>query len=465
MAFGYPVMLEVRGRRCVVIGGGSVGEGKVRGLVSAGAHVILISPEVSPGLKELAELGVVSVVRRPYRNGDLSGAFLAIAATDDEVINAEIHREAEREGVLLNAVDDVRHCHFAVPSIVRRGDLVVTVSTGGRAPALAKKLRRDLGREFGEEYAALVDLLADAREAALPVREALDFDEWARRWERALRADLINLVRNGKHKEARESVLADLAGESSPAGGHVWIVGAGPGDPDLITVRGRRALEGADVIVYDRLVDPGLVEGRNTVYVGKTPGGHGACQQEINSTLVELARQGLRVVRLKGGDPFVFGRGGEEAEALASEGIDFTVVPAPTSAIAAVAAAGIPVTDRRHSSSVAIVTGHCGGPRPVEWRKLSSAVDTIVVLMGTTNLELITGELLAGGLSPRTPAAVIENGTLPAQRVVVSDLEGVTAASKGAAMKSPSLLVVGAVVGLRDRLTPRLPSERSGKER
>ncbi|HEX2053584.1 MAG TPA: siroheme synthase CysG, partial [Actinomycetota bacterium] len=453
MAFGYPVMLEVRGRRCVVVGGGAVGESKVRGLLSAGAEVTVIDPKPTGTLEDLAELGGVTLVRRAYRKGDLAGAFVAIAATDDGATNSEIFAEAQQERVLLNAVDDSQYCHFAVPSIVRRGDLLLTLSTGGKAPALAKRLRKGLASQFGEEYATLVDLLAEVREAALAVRD-VDFDEWAARWEAALEDDLIGLVRAGRYGEVKDHVWRHLNAEREPAAGHVWIVGAGPGDPGLITVDGRRALDRADVVVYDRLVDPSLVEGKEAVYAGKTPGKHGPSQTDINQTLVRLAGEGRRVVRLKGGDPFVFGRGAEEAEALAEAGIGFTVIPAPTSAIAAAAAAGIPVTDRRFSSSVAIVTGHCGGPREVDWRALAGAVETIVVLMGLANAEPIAAELMAGGLSPSTPVAAIENGTRPDQRVVVTDLQNLPQAAAAAGLGSPSLLVIGQVVTLREKLAP-----------
>lgn len=449
MAFGYPVMLEVRGRRCVVIGGGVIGEGKVQGLVAAGAHVTVVDGRFTPGLLELAGRGSVTLVRRNYLPGDLAGAFVAIAATDDGATNSQIYAEAEAEGVLFNAVDDSRYCHFAVPSIVRRGNLLMTLSTGGKSPALAKRLRSRLSREFGEEYGTLVDLLAEVREAALPER-TVGFDEWAARWEAALKPDLAGLVREGRHQEVKDSVRRILDGGLSP--GHVWIVGAGPGDPGLITVKGRQALDEADVVVYDRLVDPSLVEGKQAIYAGKDPGGHSAPQAEINQTLIRLAREGRNVVRLKGGDPFVFGRGSEEAEALAEQGIAFTVIPAPTSAVAALAAAGIPVTDRRFSSSVAIVTGHCGGSRPVDWRGLASAVDTIVVLMGMANLAHIAAELQAGGLNPGTPAALVENGTRPDQRVVVAELGSLAEVAGAEGLGSPSLVVIGEVVKMRERI-------------
>lgn len=449
MAFGYPVMLEVRGRRCVVIGGGTIGEGKVLGLLDGGASVTVIDPNPSSRLEQLAGEGRVALVRRNYQHGDLKGAFVAIAATDDNSANAEVFREADAEGVLLNAVDDSRYCHFSVPSIVRRGELMLTLSTGGKSPALAKSIRKKLSTQFGEEYAVLVDLLAEVREEALPLRK-VGFDEWAARWERALKPDLIALVREGRHQELKDSVMRCLKGEESP--GHVWIVGAGPGDPELITLKGRRALDAADVVVYDRLVDPSLVEGKEAIYAGKTRGGDSARQEEINATLVRLAGEGRNVVRLKGGDPFVFGRGSEEAEALVDAGIGFTVIPAPTSAIAALAAAGIPVTDRRYSSSLAIVTGHSGGPRPVDFKALASAVETIVVLMGINNLKEITDGLLSGGLPPATPAAIVQNGTRPDQRVIVGDLDSLTDVAAGAGLGSPCLVVFGDVVSLRSKL-------------
>ena len=452
MAFGYPVMLEVRGRLCVVVGGGEVGEAKVRGLLSAGAHVTVVDPAPGPAIEDLAELGAVTLVRRSYETGDLEGAFVAVAATDDSAVNSRIFAEAEAGKVLLNAVDDVQHCHFAVPSIIRRGDLLMTLSTGGKAPALSKRMRKQLSREFGEEYATLVDLLGEVREEAAALRQEVGFSEWAARWEAALDADLISLVRKGRYQEVKDHVLGVLAGGRQERAGHVWIVGAGPGDPGLITVDGRRALDRADVVVYDRLVDPSLVEGKEAVYAGKTPGDSSASQEEINQTLLRLARQGKAVVRLKGGDPFVFGRGAEEAEALADAGIGFTVVPGPTSAIAAAAAAGIPVTDRRFSSSVAIVTGHGGGPGRVDWRTLAGAVETIVVLMGLSNAGFIAGELMAGGLAGGTPVAVVENGTRPDQKVVVTDLANLDAVRQGAGIGSPSLLVVGQVVTLRAKL-------------
>lgn len=450
MPFRYPISLELAGRKCVVIGGGAVAEEKVRSLLIAEAAVTVISPRFTAGLKELALRGELEIIEREYALGDLEGAFLAIAATDDPSVHPLIYREAEERRVLLNSVDDIDHCHFAVPSVVRRGDFQIAISTGGRAPALSKRLRERFEQEFGEEYSVLIELLGDVREDTLPSRP--DFPTWARRWQSALGHDLLGHIRKGELAQAKEIVRRTLLGETvEPAAGKVFIVGAGPGDPGLITVRGRDALLRADVVVHDRLVHPSLLEGKEAIYAGKTPGGDSISQEEINEMLVSLALGGKTVVRLKGGDPFVFGRGAEEAEALAQAGIPFEVIPAPSSAIAVPAYAGIPVTDRRFSSSVAIVTGRTEG-REVNFRSLAETVDTIVVLMGVGKLDEITSELLTGGLDPETPAAIIENGTLPEERVIVSTLAELSVDASAASIGPPAVIVIGEVVRVRERM-------------
>lgn len=453
MPFKYPVSLEVEGRRCVVIGGGVVGEQKAKGLLDAGAVVVVIAPHFTRELEHLGSIGEVELLRREYRETDLPGAFLAIAATDDSTINRRIYEDAERHGVLLNAVDDIENCHFAIPSIVRRGDFIIAISTGGNAPALSKRLRQSLAKEFGPEYSSLVELLGRIREELLPHRP--DFESWAEAWQRALDNDLAGLVAEGKLEEAERLVRQALTARPSQKPGRVWLVGAGPGDPELISVKGRRAIDAADVVVHDRLVDPSLYRGKRAISVGKEPGKPSVSQHEINELLVGLAKDGQKVVRLKGGDPFVFGRGSEEAEALAEAGIDFDVISAPTSAIAVPAAAGIPVTDRRFASSVAIVTGTTE-ERKVNYRALAGATETIVILMGVARLSDITSELVDGGLDPSTPAAVIKDGTLPSQQVVVGTIGEISDDAAQAGISAPAVIVVGEVVRVRERVTATL---------
>lgn len=455
MPFRYPVTLDLEGRRCVVVGGGRVAEHKCRSLLDAGAVVDVVAVAASEGLEQLYSQGRLTLTHRPYHYGDLEDAFLAIAATDDPAVHVEVFKEGEERGVLVNAVDDAEHCHFAVPSVLRRGDLAVAVSTGGKAPALAKHVRALLDAQLGPELAQVAELLGEVRAESLAGRD-VDFDTWSRRWQEAFDHDLIGLVRAGRVDEAKAVVRRCLAGERSGeverGTGRVSIVGAGPGDPGLLTVRGRELLAGADVVVHDRLVDPSLVAGRDAVFVGKEAGRHTLPQHEINALLVELAQDGKHVVRLKGGDPFVFGRGAEEAEALSEAGVGYEVVPGPTSAFAALAYAGIPVTHRNMASSVAVVTGHCTGDQGMNWEGVATSVDTIVVLMGLAALERIATGLMAGGRSPATPAAVVENGTNPAQRVVTAPLERIAAAAAGAEVRSPAVVVVGDVVSLRDRI-------------
>jgi uroporphyrin-III C-methyltransferase/precorrin-2 dehydrogenase/sirohydrochlorin ferrochelatase len=456
MGFGYPINLDLEGRLCVVVGGGKIAEEKIKGLLAAGAKVRVVAPALTAALEELSDRGLIEVKRKQYSRGDLAGARLAIAATDDTATNALVFEEAEELETLLCSVDDVEHCHFAAPATVRRGDFLVTISTAGKAPALAKRLRAELEARFGEDWGALVDMLSEARSEALALgaREC-GFEEWSRRWSKALDQDLLTLVSDGRIEDAKGRVVRVLLGEPSAGSqepGKVWLVGAGPGDPELLTMRGRRALDAADVVIHDRLVHPALVSGRPAIYAGKQAGNHHMNQQEVNSLLVRLARKGKTVVRLKGGDPFVFGRGAEEAEALAAAGIPFEVVPAPTSALATLATAGIPATDRRLAHSVAIVTGHRSRDQAVKLRELAGAADTIVVLMGLAGIATIAAELIAGGRAPATPAAIIENGTLPEQRVIESTLAELPVAASEAAVQSPATIVIGEVVGLRDRL-------------
>jgi len=316
VAFGLPIALDVAGRHAVVVGGGVVGETRTRTLLEAGAAVTVISDRFTNGLQELSKRGEVTLLPRAYQPGDLEGAFLAVAATNSPHVNRRIHAEADELRVLLNAVDDSEHSHFAFPSVLRRGDLQVAISTGGRAPALARWLRKKLSRSVGAEYGELVDLLTTVRHS-LPasVQRLSRSAMWARRWEQALDDDLLGLVRSGRTDQAPARARRHLLTGAPPSAAvpRVAIVGAGPGDAGLLTERARTLIDEADVVVYDRLVSPDLVEGKHAVYVGEGPGADpgrsGPAQAEINMLLVLFARQGKRVVRLNGGDPFVFGRG------------------------------------------------------------------------------------------------------------------------------------------------------------
>ncbi len=455
----YPVFLDLRGRRAVVIGGGAVAEQKVHGLVGAGAHVTVVSTDVTPALGALARRNAIEHKRRPYRRGDLKGAWLAIAATDDRGTNGAVWAEAEQLGVPVNAVDDLEHCSFIAPAVHREGDITVAVSTAGKSPALAVRLRQRIARLVGRAEARLCELLGELRPGLAervpdtPARTAL--------WYRIVDSDVIDFVRRGDIEGARGR-MAELVGPHplSPSpfgrGGTVYPVGAGPGDPGLITAKGLELLRSADVVVYDRLVSPALVaqapaEAERIL--------RGTDQQDVNALLIDRAREGLNVVRLKGGDPFVFGRGAEECEALAAAGVSYEVIPGVSSAIAVPAAAGIPVTHRRVASGFAVVAGHeCDGRSDLDWEALSR-MPTLVVLMGLAALPDVVARLRAQGAPADAPVAVIASGTLPEQRTVVGTLDDIAELVDAAGLEPPATIVIGEVVrvGLTQR-PPRLVS-------
>ncbi len=511
MAAYYPVSLDLAGRRCVVVGGGAIAEGKVDGLLAACARVAVVAPALSPSLAAHHEAGRLAWVAREYRAGDLAGAWLTIAATDDGAVNDAVWRDAEAAGVLAQVVDDPPRCHFILPSIVARGDLTVAVSTSGSAPALAVRLRERIGAMLGDEHARF---LAMARRVRAPLaRRTPDFATRKRAWYGLVDSDVLERLRAGDEAGARARFvewlgvappaeeeppaagaggyvcpagrpcvpgctgagarraaavrslgMEDGPSENGPAGaaaaerspGTVWLVGAGPGDPELITLAGVRALRGADVVLFDRLAHPDLLEEAPPhalrIDVGKSAGdaaaGRGMTQREIDALIVAHACAGRAVVRLKGGDPFVFGRGSEEAAACARHGIPCRVVPGVSSAIAAPASAGIPVTARGTAASFAVVTAHRADGADDDPLAGVAHADTVVVLMGAARLAAVADALVAHGRDASTPAAVVERGTLPGQRTVRGTLGTIAVRAAAEDVRAPATLVVGDVVAL-----------------
>ncbi len=472
----YPVLLDLRGRRAVVVGGGAVAEAKVGPLVEAGATMTVVAPALTPGLALRAREGGLAHIPRAYAPGDLEGAYLAIAATDDPDVNHAVHAEAESRGVLINVVDDPPYCGFILPSILRRGDLVVAVSTSGNAPALAVRIRERIERELGDEYARFLALAGALRK---PLAERYpDFQVRKRLWYRLVDSDVLALLRAGDEARARERIAQIMGVETATANhgnpetqrgsnslgdsvlpwfsgvGCVYLVGAGPGDPKLITTRGLEVLRRADVVVYDRLVSHALLDeapaDAELVYAGKAPGGHCMQQEGINALLVREAQLGKAVVRLKGGDPFVFGRGLEEALACAEAGVPWEVVPGVSSVIGVTARAAIPVTTRGYGGSFAVATAHRAedGTDPLDWAALAR-MDTLVILMGVERLGEVVARLGEHGRGPDTPVALVENGTLPNERVVVGTLADIVERAVRARIRPPAVIIVGAVVRLR----------------
>jgi uroporphyrin-III C-methyltransferase/precorrin-2 dehydrogenase/sirohydrochlorin ferrochelatase len=432
----HPIFIDLTEQPVVVIGGGAVAERKIEILTESGARVTVVSPEVTDLVARWGEAGRIAVERRAYRTGDLHGAKLAYAATSDRGVNQAVREEARNEGIWLNVIDQPDLCDFITPALVRRGDLTIAVSTNGRCPALSKKIREELERRYGPEYAGTVERLGELRDRARAARESPA---------PAGSPDVPSAAPPGGQLP-------------QPAAGKVYLVGAGPGDPELLTVKGRRLLESADTVVYDSLVDPRLLglcpPAAARIFVGKRDSRHSLPQAEISSLLIDEARAGLTVVRLKGGDPFIFGRGGEEAEALRQAGITYEVVPGVSAGVAVPAYSGIPLTHRDFTSELVFLTGHecAGSPSPVNWARYADSPASLVIFMGLHNLGPIVRALLEHGRDPQCPVAVIENGTTDAQRTIVAPLTRIAEEVEAAGIRPPALIVVGEVVSLRDRL-------------
>jgi uroporphyrin-III C-methyltransferase / precorrin-2 dehydrogenase / sirohydrochlorin ferrochelatase len=440
----FPVSLDLEDRRCVVLGGGALAAEKAQGLLLAGARVTVVAAEVEAELRQAAAAGRLELLERDYRPGDLAGAWVAIDASGSDEINAASRREAAEGRVLLNVVDRAQLCDWIAPAIVRRGPLQVAVSTSGESPFLASTLRRRLERDLGAEWEPFVRLVGEVRRRLR--REGVPLPEQEVVYLGLLRSDVRRLLRDGDAGGAAALAERIVRG---PRRGRVWLVGAGPGEADLLTLAGREALATADVVLHDALVDPDVLAlaGPRTrlVDVGKRAGGRRVPQERINAMLLEAAVRGEEVVRLKGGDPFVFGRGGEELAALTEAGVEVRLVPGVSSATAAPTLAGIPLTLRGLASSVAFATARAGGGAPADLARLADAADTLVVLMALDGLAA-TAEGLAEVLGRARPAAVVAAAGTRRQRVVRGDLGTIAAACSAAALEAPATLVVGEVV-------------------
>jgi uroporphyrin-III C-methyltransferase/precorrin-2 dehydrogenase/sirohydrochlorin ferrochelatase len=476
----YPVMLDLSGRHCLVVGGGGVAAGKVQGLLVEGAKVRVVAVAPVPALVELADTGALELERRAYQETDLDGCALVFAATDEREVNRRVFADAHARGIWANVADDPEICSFHLPARVRRGAFQLTIASAGGAPFVVRRLRKLLERRLGPEWAEWTEAAARFRRF---VRAAgLPRDEMEQRYDEFFAATVDGERLTARVPTAKEEA-AWLKGQTRELPGHlavtdlghdhpepgladkapaglVSLVGAGPGDAGLLTLRGRQRLLAADAVVYDRLAATALpADLRPEVQlrcVGKQAGNHPVPQEEINALLVCLAREGNRVVRLKGGDPYVFGRGGEEALALAAARIPFEVIPGVTSAVGVPAYAGIPVTHRGEAVQVTVVTAHESkkgeGPQ-VRWDLLAAdAHATLVGYMGVTQLPQVTRQLLACGMDPLTPAAVIERGTTSRQRVVRSHLSQLADAALTSKLEPPAIFVIGATVRRADTL-------------
>jgi len=465
MMDSLPIFLNVKDRPCLLVGGGAVAARKAALLLECRAAVRVVAPKLGKEIEALWNAKKLTWRCDVFTATDLEGVVLVIAATDDPTVNREVSILAGQHNLPVNVVDTPDLCSFTVPSIIDRSPLVVAVSTGGVSPVLARMLRARLETLIPATYGQLATLAARFRDQ---VKRHFPHPPDRRRfWEKALSGPIAEMVFAGQERAARvafEQILVDTDG-SSPGKGEVYLVGGGPGDPDLLTFRALRLMQQADVVVHDRLISEGVLNlvrrDAERIYVGKERNNHTVPQEGINDLLVRLAKAGKRVVRLKGGDPFIFGRGGEEIETLAAEGIPFQVVPGITAASGCAAYAGIPLTHRDYSQSCIFVTGHTkDGHMDLNWETLVLPQQTVVLYMGLTSLPLLCRELMAHGLSPDTPAALIEQGTTHNQRVHIGTIETLPALMEGRSVRPPTLIIVGHVVKLHTRLAwfePRRP--------
>jgi len=464
----FPVFLRLEGRPCVVVGGGEVASRKIALLLKAGADVTVISPELCNSLASLVEQKRLQHVNARFEAEHLDLAALVIAATDDTAVNEAVAQAAKQRNVPVNVVDAPELCTFIMPSIVYRSPIVIAVSSGGVAPVLARLVRARIETLIPASYGRLAALAADFRER---VKQRFATTQQRRIfWEEVFQGPIAEQVMSGQEASARRQLEATL--ESAAAElprGEVYLVGGGPGDPDLLTFRALRLMQQADVCVYDKLVSKEVMElvrrDAELVYVGKERDKHTLPQEDINQLLARLAKEGKRVLRLKGGDPFIFGRGGEEIETLMQHGIPFQVVPGITAANGVSAYAGIPLTHRDFAQSCIFTTGHLkDGTVDLDWPALVRPKQTVVIYMGLVGLADICRQLVAHGLSGETPAAIVQQGTTPRQRVVVATLQTLAEEAKAANIKAPSLTIVGEVVKLRDQLNWFRPPGASARD-
>ncbi len=447
-----PVFHKIRDKRCLVVGGGEVGTRKAGVLLEAGAQVRVVAPEISEELRAQSGVEIVQTVFAPEH---LEDVVLVIAATDNREVNRYVSDLAQARGLPVNVVDDPELCSFIMPAIMDRSPLMVAFSSGGASPVLTRMMRGKLETVIPQNYSRLAGFAERFRET---VKQRVT-DPTKRRifWENVFEGVVAEKVLTGDEQTAEAMLQQMLASEDNIVRGEVYLVGAGPGDPDLLTFRALRLMQKADVVVYDALVSKTIVDmtrrDAERIYVGKKRNDHTLPQEEINLLLVRLAQEGKRVVRLKGGDPFIFGRGGEEIETLAAEGIPFQVVPGITAASGVASYAGIPLTHRDHAQSCVFVTGHLkDGTMNLDWEQLARPRQTVVVYMGLHGLDSLCAKLVEHGMPDTTPIAIVQHGTQPTQRVITGTLATLPAIAEREKPQAPTLIIVGGVVTLREKL-------------
>lgn len=445
----YPLFADLAGLPVLVVGGGSVACRKAQALLDAGARVTVGAPQLDEPLAREQGQGRIAWRCGTFAADWLDGMWLVIAATDDRLLNARVAAEAGRRRIFANVVDDAAQSRFHVPAVVDRSPLMVAVSTAGAAPALARRVRETLERTLDHALGALVELAQRHRHRI--VRRHRDLAPRRAFYEWLHDGPVLSLLRQAQPRQAQQALLDALHhGQPASRMGSVALVGAGPGHPGLLTLQALRALNEADVILHDQLVGAEILSmarrDAERIDVGKRCGGRQVPQQRIHRLMLAHAREGRRVVRLKGGDPFVFGRGGEELAFLRRHGIACEVVPGITAAVACAAFAGIPLTHRDYAQSICLITAHGkGAADTLDTPALGDPRQTLAVYMGVERVGALTTRLLAHGRAADTPVAIIENGSLPSQRVVAGSLHELPLLARQHAIATPALLIIGEV--------------------
>jgi len=452
----FPAFIDLVDRPVLVVGGGPMAARRCAMAQRTSARVTVIAPTLCQAFQELAP---IEHLARPFVPDDVIGKRLVFAASDDKHLEEQVSAAAQQRDVLVNVADRMAFSTFIMPSIVDRSPLIVAVSSGGQAPILARMLREKLESLVPAALGRLADFAGGYRKqvkAAIP-----DIGRRRRFWENIARGAIGERVLSGEldgaHRMIDDLIRTETDNPEETLRGEVYLVGSGPGDPDLLTFRAIRLMQQADVVLHDRLVPDEILDlvrrDADRIFVGKQRGDHAMPQEEISHTLVRLAKQGKRVLRLKGGDPFTFGRGGEEIERLAAEGVSFQIVPGITAASGCAAYAGIPLTHRDHAQACVFVTGHTKDDKlDLNWTMLSQPNQTVVVYMGLNSVAEFMTSMAAHGVPPDTPAAAIDNGTRLNQRVVTGTVATLAARIESAALPGPALIIVGHVVELADRL-------------
>ncbi len=450
-----PIFIDIKQQPCLVVGGGDIALRKINLLLKANAAVTCVSKECCDGIEKLVKNNQITYIEKAFEVSDIDRQVLIVSATDDSTLNTHVSELAKVANIPVNVVDSPDLCSFIMPSIVDRSPIVIAISSAGKAPVLARLIRAKLESTIPHAYGKLAELAGNFRDQVKAKFNNIEDRRYF--WEKTFSGIVAEKVFSGKVDEAKVDLQAQLDGSTDSGVGEVYLVGGGPGDPDLLTFKALRLMQQADVILYDRLVSDGVMElvrrDAELIYVGKERDNHVVPQGDINQLLVDLAKQGRRVCRLKGGDPFIFGRGGEEIETLAENNIPFQVVPGITAASGCSAYSGIPLTHRDYSQSCRFVTGHLkDGSMNLPWNELAVEQQTIVFYMALVGARHLSEQLISHGMRGDMPVALIEKGTTPDHQVYVTTLAELPDLVESTTIHAPTLIIVGEVVKLREKL-------------